>query len=199
MRLLLLAAAFAAAAAAAEPPASTLSGPARPVTVPLGNRGHAVDLPGTDPRVQRRVTGWAPEQIAVALGAAPASAWVSWVTGESQMGAAVEPLDPATVRSVVRYGLAAGSLPHEATGDSLVYSQLYPFEGLRNYTSGIIHHVRLQGFPSSLPPLRKIPFFLPRPVKFQRSLSSCRSVAAQDSGPGPGTTTSAATRPSPTP
>ncbi|GJN22669.1 hypothetical protein PR202_gb10257 [Eleusine coracana subsp. coracana] len=143
--LLLAAAAAALVVAAAGEPASTLSGPARPVTVALGNRGHAVDLPDTDPRVQRRVTGWAPEQVAVALGAGPGSAWVSWVTGEAQMGAAVEPLDPAAVRSVVRYGLAADSLVHEAAGESLVYSQLYPFDGLHNYTSGIIHHVRLQG------------------------------------------------------
>ena len=61
------------------------------------------------------------------------------------MGGAVRPLDPETVGSVVRYGLAADSLVREATGDALVYSQLYPFEGLQNYTSGIIHHVRLQG------------------------------------------------------
>jgi hypothetical protein len=65
--------------------------------------------------------------------------------GEFQMGGAVKPLDPSTVGSVVRYGLAADSLLHEAAGESLVYSQLYPFEGLQNYTSGIIHHVRLQG------------------------------------------------------
>ncbi|CAL4928389.1 unnamed protein product [Urochloa decumbens] len=141
----LLLAALAAAVVGAEP-ASTLSGPARPVTVPLGDRGHAVDLPDTDPRVQRRVTGWAPEQVAVALSAEPTSAWVSWITGDFQMGAAVEPLDPSAVGSVVRYGLAADSLTHEAAaGESLVYSQLYPFEGLQNYTSGIIHHVRLQG------------------------------------------------------
>ena len=65
--------------------------------------------------------------------------------GDFQMGGAVKPLDPGTVGSVVRYGLAADSLVREATGDALVYSQLYPFEGLHNYTSGIIHHVRLQG------------------------------------------------------
>jgi acid phosphatase type 7 len=194
---LLLLAAVAAVAATAVPaePASTLSGPSRPVTVAIGDRGHAVDLPDTDPRVQRRVTGWAPEQIAVALSASPTSAWVSWITGtppykskkkshslpwipsslpacrlqqstsppgagtvagsahpfislpagDYQMGGAVEPLDPGAVGSVVRYGLAADALDHEATGESLVYSQLYPFEGLQNYTSGIIHHVRLQG------------------------------------------------------
>lgn len=36
-------------------------------------------------------------------------------------------------------------MSHQALGYSLVYSQLYPFEGLQNYTSGIIHHVRLTG------------------------------------------------------
>ena len=47
--------AAAAAVAAAAEPASTLEGPSRPVTVPLReDRGHAVDLPDTDPRVQRR-------------------------------------------------------------------------------------------------------------------------------------------------
>ncbi|CAD6334979.1 unnamed protein product [Miscanthus lutarioriparius] len=143
--LLLAAAAAVAAAAVSAEPASTLSGPSPPVSVPVGDRSHAVDLPDTDPRVQRRVTGWAPEQVAVALSAAPTSAWVSWITGDFQMGGAVKPLDPGAVGSVVRYGLAAESLVHEATGEPLVYSQLYPFEGLQNYTSGIIHHVRLQG------------------------------------------------------
>jgi hypothetical protein len=72
-----------AAAVAAAEPASTLAGPSKPVTVPLlEDRGHAVDLPDTDPRVQRRVTGWAPEQVTVALSAAPTSAWVSWITGK---------------------------------------------------------------------------------------------------------------------
>ena len=99
------------------------------MTVPLGDRGHTVDLPDTDPRVRRRVTGWAPEQVAVALSAEPTSAWISWITGAFQMGGGggVKPLDPSAVGSVVRYGLAADSLPHEAAaGESLVYSQLYP-------------------------------------------------------------------------
>jgi hypothetical protein len=82
--LLLAAAAAAVIAAVSAEPASTLSGPARPVTVPLGDRGNAVDLPDTDPRVQRRVTGWAPEQVAVALSAEPTSAWVSWITGKKE-------------------------------------------------------------------------------------------------------------------
>ncbi|XP_058182166.1 purple acid phosphatase 23 isoform X4 [Rhododendron vialii] len=33
----------------------------------------------------------------------------------------------------------------QKTGVSMVYSQLYPFEGLQNYTSGIIHHVKIDG------------------------------------------------------
>lgn len=87
--------------------------------------------------------------------------------GEFQMGGDVKPLDPSMVGSVVRYGIAAEYLVHEATGGALVYSQLYPFEGLRNYTSGIIHHVRLQGDDSFIDPphhnsvyIAKIAFFL---------------------------------------
>lgn len=66
--------------------------------------------------------------------------------GESQIGYDIKPLDPKRVASLVRYGLIKQPiLPHEARGYSLVYNQLYPFEGLQNYTSGIIHHVRLTG------------------------------------------------------
>jgi len=73
--------------------------------------------------------------------------------GEYQIGNNIKPLDPKTVSSVVRYGTSGFELVNEAKGESLVYSQLYPFEGLQNYTSGIIHHVRLTGercflFPS---------------------------------------------------
>ncbi|KAM2798796.1 hypothetical protein COP1_003717 [Malus domestica] len=40
---------------------------------------------------------------------------------------------------------------HEAIGYSLLYNQLYHFEGLQNYTSGIIHHVCLTGLkPNTL-------------------------------------------------
>lgn len=65
--------------------------------------------------------------------------------GEFQIGYNIIPLDPKTVASVVRYGQLRFPLTHEATGYSLVYNQLYPFQGLQNYTSGIIHHVRLTG------------------------------------------------------
>lgn len=71
--------------------------------------------------------------------------------GEFQIGYNITPLDPKTVASVVRYGTLRYPLTHEARGYSLVYNQLYPFEGLQNYTSGIIHHVRLTGIIHHLP------------------------------------------------
>ncbi|XP_026400883.1 purple acid phosphatase 15-like [Papaver somniferum] len=132
---------------------TTLDGPFDPVTVPFDDnfRGHAVDLPDTDPRVQRNVKGFEPEQISVSLSAFHDSVWISWITGEYQIGDDVKPLNPKTVGSLVRYGTLRFPLFHEATGHSLVYSQLYPFQGLKNYTSGIIHHVRLTGLnPSTL-------------------------------------------------
>lgn len=65
--------------------------------------------------------------------------------GEFQIGENIEPLDPTTVGSIVQYGRFGKPLTRQAAGYSLVYSQLYPFEGLQNYTSGIIHHVRITG------------------------------------------------------
>ncbi|VVA15819.1 PREDICTED: purple acid [Prunus dulcis] len=132
---------------------TTLDGPFEPVTVPFDQslRGNAVDLPESDHRVRRRVKGFEPEQISVSLSANYDSVWISWVTGESQIGYNIKPLDPKSVASVVRYGKLRYPPTHEATGYSLVYNQLYPFEGLQNYTSGIIHHVRLTGLkPNTL-------------------------------------------------
>lgn len=62
---------------------TTLEGPFKPVTVPLDNsfRGGAVDLPETDPRVQRTVVGFEPEQISVSLSSTYDSVWISWITG----------------------------------------------------------------------------------------------------------------------
>ncbi|CAI0561073.1 unnamed protein product [Linum tenue] len=122
---------------------STLDGPFEPVTVPfdLSLRGNAVDLPDTDPRVVRRVNGFEPEQISVSLSANHDSVWISWVTGLSSP----QFLFISNSGSIVRYGKHRYPLRHEAKGKSLVYSQLYPFEGLQNYTSGIIHHARLTG------------------------------------------------------
>lgn len=126
---------------------TTLDGPFKPVTVPfdVSLRGNAVDLPETDLRVQRRVNGWEPEQISVSLSFDYHSIWISWITGEFQIGNDIKPLNPDSVKSVVHYGTSQFPLTNEATGYSQIYSQLYPFEGLLNYTSGIIHHVRLTG------------------------------------------------------
>ncbi|KAK7387625.1 hypothetical protein VNO78_28548 [Psophocarpus tetragonolobus] len=132
---------------------STVEGPFKPVTVPLDHtyRGTAVDLPNTDPLVQRTVQGFHPEQISLSLSSSHNSVWISWITGEFQIGDNIEPLDPETVASIVQYGRVGRSLSHQATGYSIVYSQLYPFEGIQNYTSGIIHHVRLTGLrPNTL-------------------------------------------------
>ncbi|KAK9726551.1 hypothetical protein RND81_05G222800 [Saponaria officinalis] len=127
---------------------TTLDGPFKPVTVPLdlSLRGMALDLPDSDPRVQRPHHGhglFEPEQLSVSLSYDFDSIWISWVTGDFQIGYDIKPMNPDTVKSFVQYGTF--KLTHEATGYAQVYSQLYPFEGLQNYTSGIIHHVRLTG------------------------------------------------------
>ncbi|XP_054806760.1 purple acid phosphatase 15-like isoform X2 [Prosopis cineraria] len=132
---------------------TTLEGPFKPVTVPLDQsfRGQAVDLPNSDTLLQRKVQGFHPEQISVSLSSNYDSVWVSWITGEFQIGYNIEPLDPNTVASIVQFGEFGKPIAEEAAGYSLVYSQLYPFEGLQNYTSGIIHHVRLTGLkPNTL-------------------------------------------------
>lgn len=64
---------------------TTLDGPFKPVTVPLDKsfRGNAIDLPDTDPRVQRNVVGFHPEQISVSLSSNHDSVWISWITGKN--------------------------------------------------------------------------------------------------------------------
>ncbi|RWR74571.1 purple acid phosphatase 15 isoform X1 [Cinnamomum micranthum f. kanehirae] len=161
---------------------TTLDGPFIPVTIPFDEslRGNAVDLPATDPRVVRRVKGFEPEQISVTLSATYDSVWISWITGEYQIGDDIKPLNPKSVASIVRYGMIRYPLIHEATGYSLIYNQLYPFEGLKNYTSGIIHHVRLTGLKPdaqyyyrcgdpSIPAMSKILSFRTMPVSGPRS------------------------------
>ncbi|KAI9112263.1 hypothetical protein K1719_016786 [Acacia pycnantha] len=130
---------------------TTLDGPFEPVTVPFDPnlRGIALDLPDTDPRVRRLVQGFEPEQISVSLSVSHDSVWISWITGEFQIGGNIKPLDPKAVSSIVYYGTSEDELVHKARGHSLIYNQLYPFEGLQNYTSGIIHHVQLKGLEPS--------------------------------------------------
>ena len=67
------------------------------------------------------------------------------VSGDAQIGKNVTPLDPSKVGSEVWYGRKSGKYKSVKKGVAVVYSQLYPFEGLLNYTSGIIHHVRIDG------------------------------------------------------
>lgn len=65
---------------------TTLQGPFKPVTLPLDNNtfhGNAIDLPDTDPQVQRNVQGFEPEQISVSLSSNYDSVWISWITGLS--------------------------------------------------------------------------------------------------------------------
>ncbi|XP_022138734.1 purple acid phosphatase 15 isoform X2 [Momordica charantia] len=126
---------------------TTIEGPFKPVTVPLDKsfRGKAEDLPETDPRVQKIGGRFQPEQISVSLSANYDSVWISWITGDFQIGDNIQPLDPKSVASIVVYGKFRTPMTNQAKGYSLIYNQLYPFEGLKNYTSGIIHHVRLTG------------------------------------------------------
>jgi len=62
---------------------TTLDGPFKPVTIPLDKsfRGNAVDIPDTDPLVQRNVEGFQPEQISLSLSTSYDSVWISWITG----------------------------------------------------------------------------------------------------------------------
>ncbi|CAM6115969.1 unnamed protein product [Calypogeia fissa] len=125
---------------------STLDGPFTPVTVAFDPslRQGSDDLPVTDPRVVKKVLGIYPEQISLAL-STPDALWISWITGDAQLAPTVVPLDPSTVGSDVLYGLQSGLYSLTARGNSSIYNQIYPFAGLLNYTSGIIHHVRLTG------------------------------------------------------
>ncbi|KAL1181163.1 hypothetical protein V6Z11_A02G029500 [Gossypium hirsutum] len=161
---------------------STVDGPFKPVTVPLDKsfRGHAVDLPDNDPRVQRIVTGWEPEQIFVSLSSTHDSVWISWITGEFKIGENIKEMDPKTVGSVVKYRRWRFGMTKTAMGHSLVYSQLYPFKGLQNYTSGIIHHVRLTGLKPntlyyyqcgdpSIPAMSDVHYFRTMPASGPRS------------------------------
>ncbi|RYR33043.1 hypothetical protein Ahy_A10g047588 isoform B [Arachis hypogaea] len=122
-------------AVAVPPIPTTLDGPFEPVTRRFDSslRKGSDDLPMTNPRLRKNVTSNFPEQIALAI-SSPTSMWISWVT-----------VDPASVKSEVWYGKESGKYTSVAKGDSLVYNQFYPFEGLWNYTSGIIHHVKLKG------------------------------------------------------
>ncbi|RID49711.1 hypothetical protein BRARA_H00491 [Brassica rapa] len=126
---------------------TTLDGPFKPSTRrfdPSLRRG-SDDLPIDHPRLRKsNVSSDLPEQIALAL-STPSSMWVSWVTGDAVVGKDVKPLDATLVSSEVWYGKEKGNYTLKKKGNATVYSQLYPFDGLLNYTSGIIHHVLIDG------------------------------------------------------
>ncbi|XXG90579.1 hypothetical protein AAC387_Pa12g2312 [Persea americana] len=125
---------------------TTLEGPFAPVTHSFDRslRQGSDDLPMNHPRLAKKAPSIFPEQIALAI-SSPTSMWVSWVTGDAQIGPNVTPLDPSTVASEVWYGEESGKYPFVQRGTSTIYNQFYPFAGLLNYTSGIIHHVRIEG------------------------------------------------------
>ncbi|KAH9287763.1 hypothetical protein KI387_031880, partial [Taxus chinensis] len=129
---------------------TTVEGPFMPVTRRFDPslRKRSDDLPMHHPRLTKKVPSIFPEQISLAL-STPHSIWVSWITGDAQIGPKVTPLDPSSVGSEVQYGTHSGNLTFVQRGNSSVYNQIYPFERLLNYTSGIIHHVRLQGLSSN--------------------------------------------------
>ncbi|XP_073128511.1 purple acid phosphatase 23-like [Henckelia pumila] len=125
---------------------TTLEGPFRPTTRsfdPSLRRG-SDDLPMDHPRLKRNVSSNFPDQIAIAL-STPTSMWISWVTGDAKIGVNVTPTDSSGVASEVWYWKEGSNDIRKASGISVVYSQLYPFQGLWNYTSGIIHHVKIEG------------------------------------------------------
>ncbi|XP_042059243.1 purple acid phosphatase 23 [Salvia splendens] len=125
---------------------TTLEGPFPPVTrrFDASLRRGSDDLPMDHPRLRKNATSNFPDQIALAL-STPSSLFVSWTTGDAKIGVNVTPLDPTTVGSEVWYGKESGKYTSKKSGISLIYNQLYPFEGLLNYTSGIIHHVKIDG------------------------------------------------------
>lgn len=125
---------------------TTIEGPFQPTTRsfdPSLRRG-SDDLPMDHPRLKRNVTSNFPEQIAIAL-STPTSMWISWVTGDAQIGVNVTPIGSSGVASEVWYWKESSKDIRKASGVSVIYSQLYPFQGLWNYTSGIIHHVNIEG------------------------------------------------------
>ncbi|XP_010469546.1 PREDICTED: purple acid phosphatase 13-like [Camelina sativa] len=135
---------------------TTLEGPFKPETAPLDPNLNPVafDLPESDPSFVQPNSEFQPEQISVSLSYSFDSVWISWVTGEFQIGEEDSlPLDPNSVQSIVQYReFNVLTRSRSATGHSIVYNQQYPPQnGLKNYTSGIIDHVQLTNLkPSTL-------------------------------------------------
>ncbi|XP_010522401.1 PREDICTED: LOW QUALITY PROTEIN: purple acid phosphatase 13 [Tarenaya hassleriana] len=126
---------------------TTAEGPSKPVTAPLDPKLNpvATDLPESDPSFERPDPKFQPQQISVSLSYNYDSVWISWVTGEFQIGEETLPMDPDSVQSIVHYRESDGCEDKNETGYSTVYDQHDPSQSLYNYASGIIHHVQLTG------------------------------------------------------
>ncbi|XVF65207.1 hypothetical protein PTKIN_Ptkin09bG0228700 [Pterospermum kingtungense] len=126
---------------------TTLEGPFEPVTVPVNYSilGEVTSLPiNQNPLLSPKIK-FEPEQISLSLSSDSFSVWISWITGEYQVGDDIKPLDPGSVASVVQYGFYRSGRKYQATGNSFVYNHQYSDQGLKNYTSGIIHRVLVTG------------------------------------------------------
>ncbi|ESQ51860.1 hypothetical protein EUTSA_v10016507mg [Eutrema salsugineum] len=118
---------------------TTLEGPFKPETASLDPNLNPVafDLPESDPSfVEPNSKFLRPEQISVSLSYSFDSVWISWVTAEK--------FQSGSVQSIVQYSeFDVVSRNKTAKGHYLVYNQ--DGNGLKNYTSGKIHHVQLTG------------------------------------------------------
>ncbi len=73
---------------------------------------------------------------------------LTYVTGSAQMGGDVSGTNASgTVPIFVQYSTSSGGPYLNASGTSQVYQEIYTFVGFPNinYTSQLIHHVRLTG------------------------------------------------------
>ncbi|KAF6141141.1 hypothetical protein GIB67_006586 [Kingdonia uniflora] len=157
----------------------TLEGPFVPKTRRFNPslRQGSDDLPMYHPKLTKKVSSVFPEQIALAVSSST-SMWVSWITGDAQIGPKVTPLDPSTVGSEVWFGTESGKYPLVEKGASSVYSQLYPFEGLLNYTSPRLEPGRKYNYKcgdSSLSAVSEEHFFetlpMPSPNMYPRRIA----------------------------
>ncbi|KAL4419216.1 hypothetical protein ABPG77_010658 [Micractinium sp. CCAP 211/92] len=111
------------------------------------DQSESEDLPLDEPPLARTVSGFEPEGIHLTQWA-DGGTLVSWQTGEPLLASNADPpqpYDPATVRSVVRWGTVRGNLTEREEQDhQLVYTYVYgPEAGNTTYQSPILHHVLL--------------------------------------------------------
>ncbi|KAM7261326.1 hypothetical protein ACFE04_008693 [Oxalis oulophora] len=126
---------------------TTLGGPYKPVTVSLDNNslGNAIDLPDTDPRLAGPSNHFEPQQIVVSLSYNYDRVYITWITGDFQIGENIYDTD-TDVATFVQFGVYGQEMMLSATNDGvLTYDQDLQIEGLSKYRSGLIHRLRLEG------------------------------------------------------